>query len=255
MQQNFYIVLVFFLIRFIKTFIAPSQILAKDIESNTSNRLLSEIGENACEMLYDILYFPEGLRLRDRLSHGEYDFDDVTKCIANHVICAGLCFCVKYLFPWRRCLQEEFKIFAALNESLANYKSVYHPIAFLLRWVDAAVNRIENVTSAAEDTETANPMHAEKVTQLKNKFRAISIQSADLSTSFVDSSEIAMGHLNHRCMIGRIRALIRVKRDVMHRAKSEVEVTGILRKLTKQIEMSSDQVRIDTCYVYSTSLA
>eukprot|EP00795_Rhopilema_esculentum_P003105 gene3105-1398_t len=42
------------------------EMLAKDIDEDKPNKLLTEIGRNLTEMLFDLLFFPEGPRLRDR---------------------------------------------------------------------------------------------------------------------------------------------------------------------------------------------
>lgn len=45
--------------------------MVNSLEDGSSNGLVEELGVPYMEMLLDLLIYPEGPRLRDRISHGE----------------------------------------------------------------------------------------------------------------------------------------------------------------------------------------
>ena len=224
------------------------QILAKETEDNKENKLLPEVGHNLTEMLYDILYFPEGPKLRDRLSHGEYDFKDVDVVIANHVICIGISFCLKYLFPWRRELIDSFKILRELDSTSRTYRSVYHPISLLRREIQSIVDQMEvfeKETQKIQDM-TEEPKGKKSIDELQNVVQEY-LQICEVS--FRDCT------IKEDCSVELIRnsikILIKKNREVMHRPKGELEINGILRKIVKQCSLAIGQVRY---YMYSVKI-
>ena len=118
------------------------EILSPHLEDGSTNQLRSYIGDCRLTMLLDMLMYPEGVRIRDRLSHGEcallvaadvtdrssYD-DDVLmwQHIANHVIAVTSSLCVLFI--------DDFSIVNScgylqyLNEHSSTYKSVFHPLS------------------------------------------------------------------------------------------------------------------------------
>ena len=207
-------------------------------------------------MLYDLLYFPEGFRLRDRLSHGEYNFDDVNDfVIANHVICIGLCLCIKYLFPWRQHLKVESKVLGELVKSMNSYRSVYHPIPFLMREIGFALDKNEAVICEIETTVEVDAARTEteKIEKLKCTFKNICIRVIRVIDRQTPCTEIdGNDGFDHQSVVEMIRNLINMKREVIHRPKSELEITGILRKITKQVHTASDQVSIRCSKFFET---
>ena len=218
------------------------QILAKEIEGNQVNKLLPEIGRNLTEMLYDLLYFPDGPKLRDRLSHGEYDFKDVDVVIANHVICIGISFCLRYLFPWRRGLNDSVRILHELDSTARTYRSVYHPISLLRREIQSIVDQME-----VFDKETQKIQDKIEVPKgKKNKDELQNVVQEYLQIAEATSIDCT---IQDDCSVELIRnsikILIKKNRDVMHRPKGELEINGILRKIVKQCSLAIGQVKYD----------
>ena len=193
-------------------------------------------------MLYDLLYFPEGLRLRDRLSHGEYDFDHVNNVIANYVLCIGLCLCLKYLFPWRQHLNTESEFLAKLARAAESYRSLYHPVYILMTEISVALEGTEALIGVIESIEVVCEIDDENIKEMTTVFRRILTKIFSLATYYIDMNGI--GNFQYQSIVVVIRKLITVKRDVMHRPKSEIEVNGILRKIAKQVGTAADQVCI-----------
>ena len=153
------------------------------------------------------------------------------------MICIGLCLCIKYLFPWRQILKTETEILAKVVRSMKSYRSLYHPIPLLMREVSIALDRTEAVMGVTETTEAACNVETGK-NRLLDIFKDIFIRFISLHTSYVDINS----DYNHSSLVTLIRKLIILKRDVMHRPKSEIEIIGILRKITKQVYTASEQV-------------
>lgn len=85
-------------------------------------------------MLFDLLVYPEGPRLRDRLSHGEISFENISKNMANCVLCVCVVCALKY-GQSQRTLQsvqlKEVQIVQDLMMFAEEYESRYHPICLL----------------------------------------------------------------------------------------------------------------------------
>lgn len=216
------------------------QILSKEIEANKANKLLPEIEQNRTEMLYDILYFPDGPKLRDRLSHGEYDFKGVDVVIANHVICIGVSFCLKYLFPWKRELIDSMTILQELDSNSRTYRSVYHPISLLRREIQSIVDQIEIFQGETQNIQdkTEVEMSMKSIDELQDVAKKY-LHIAETSCSDC----IMEGDCSIESLWKFIKLLVSKPRDVMHRPKGEQEMNGILRKIVKQCSLAIRQVR------------
>ena len=52
------------------------------------------------DMLFDLLTYPDGPRVRDRISHGETDVMATTPMdVAHHVLCISAALCLHFLEP------------------------------------------------------------------------------------------------------------------------------------------------------------
>lgn len=92
-----------------------------DEDLKIPNRFVDFFGESKLEMLSDVLFNPEGLRLRDRISHGQIDLCTVDSSITNHIICLSH-HLIHYSLKTsgvRHDISEEFY-------GLENYRSIYH---------------------------------------------------------------------------------------------------------------------------------
>ena len=117
------------------------EILAPQLEDGSTNQLRSYIGDCRLTMLLDMLMYPEGVRIRDRLSHGEcallmaadvtdqcYE-DDVLmwQRIANHVIAVTSSLCLLFIDDFS--VVNSCDYLQYLNEHSTMYKSVFHPLS------------------------------------------------------------------------------------------------------------------------------
>lgn len=63
-------------------------------------------------MLFDVLMYPEGLRLRDKLSHGEVDFQMFPESLAHHISALCMAFCIA-------CLPSDSSLWKVITVSFA----------------------------------------------------------------------------------------------------------------------------------------
>ncbi|ELU04535.1 hypothetical protein CAPTEDRAFT_86473, partial [Capitella teleta] len=59
------------------------EIFSEMLPNGVPNEVRSSIGDQRMNLLLDLLTYPEGPRIRDRLSHGECDLNTVTKRSAS----------------------------------------------------------------------------------------------------------------------------------------------------------------------------
>lgn len=84
------------------------------------------------ECLFDLLTYPEGLRLRDKLSHGELDVYNLPVQVTDYVITVFVSLC----YDWTpsvmdRAPQVMHGSIEAVLSSVHSYKVLFHPSAFL----------------------------------------------------------------------------------------------------------------------------
>ncbi|XP_032219577.2 endoplasmic reticulum membrane-associated RNA degradation protein-like [Nematostella vectensis] len=72
------------------------EILAETLPDGTTNSLRSAAGDTYMDILLDMLVYPDGPRVRDRVSHGEASLTDFPQLLANHVLCVCVAFAIRF---------------------------------------------------------------------------------------------------------------------------------------------------------------
>lgn len=80
------------------------------------------------ELLRDLLERPEGPRLRDRLSHGQADFEDIPQTLANHVLCVAVVLAAHYALDRHVLERSPVSVCVAVSR---RYVSLFHPVSLL----------------------------------------------------------------------------------------------------------------------------
>ena len=155
------------------------EILAPQLDNGSANQLRAYIGDHHVTMLLDLLTYPDGLRIRDRLSHGECAFlltADVTdpalkqhwRHIANHVIAVTSSLCLLFLKEDK--LIQNCDYLQYLNDHAPQYKSVFHPLTLVqtgLTDTARALNKMAIIPKPDEeyfrDQETLNSRFCEAI--------------------------------------------------------------------------------------------
>lgn len=227
------------------------QIFALCSDGVNENLLIKELGRSLTELLFDLLNFPEGIRLRDRISHGEYDFNDIDERIANYVLCTGICLCLKYLFPWRKSFAVDSSLLKRLDEKNTSYQSIYHPISMLIRDVTHCLERIETLSTARMkieiDQEVEDYRTTEETTNKKINKNLVT-ECADISSLYMASvmlsteKNIPESSTAQDVIRSFINVIMRQSREFLFRPKDELEIQRILRKIVSQCTIIAQQV-------------
>ena len=102
------------------------------------------------ELLLYILVHQEGPRIRDHISHGEVNLQEISQESANHILCLCIAFAGLYLYPDKINQVNGdylFPISKRICEIARSYKSRFHPVSLarktvckltlsLLKWQD-----------------------------------------------------------------------------------------------------------------------
>ncbi|XP_067682582.1 endoplasmic reticulum membrane-associated RNA degradation protein-like [Haliotis asinina] len=103
------------------------EILDKHLPSHAENGLLNVIGENSMDLLFDLLVYPDGPRVRDRLSHGEITLDILPQALADAVIHLTVHLSALFVPHEKNDLCETPHI-ARMQRRVSHYQSLFHPI-------------------------------------------------------------------------------------------------------------------------------
>lgn len=89
------------------------------------NRLPSLLGNKLMDMLMDLLSSFGGPRIRDKLSHGECNLEEIPAVVANHVFCVSLSVLLKLGYT------KKIGIMSSLTEVEEDYTAKFHSISLL----------------------------------------------------------------------------------------------------------------------------
>ncbi|XP_029643207.2 endoplasmic reticulum membrane-associated RNA degradation protein-like isoform X1 [Octopus sinensis] len=103
-----------------------NEILSKYLSDGEENNLKHILGSTLMDFLHDLFVYPEGPRLRDRVSHGEVDLDNFSGVLAWTLLRLALNLAYKFLpndANFQKLQTELIKGF-----SVSDYESQFHPV-------------------------------------------------------------------------------------------------------------------------------
>ncbi|XP_074662360.1 endoplasmic reticulum membrane-associated RNA degradation protein-like [Tubulanus polymorphus] len=103
-----------------------AEILNIDLPNGDNNHLHSALGISFLDMLYDLLVYPEGLRLRDQISHGEVNLNAISERMVSFVFATCVAFCSKWLPP--SALSWKEPSVRQIYQWAENYETHFHPV-------------------------------------------------------------------------------------------------------------------------------
>ena len=200
-------------------------------------------------MLLDILVHSEGPRIRDHISHGEVDLQDISQQSANHILCicvafAGLCIYTNY----KSHNDNSFPLVERICETAKTYKSVFHPISLLsktvrelclsfLKWQDLPKPFGEEFDSLETDSSVKFP-DFEKALQML--MESVSLPGDSLSK--VLQWKFDFGQIE-TFVQGCVQTLDSAQCPTLFRPKGEMEVALLLRSIVQHGNVISEQVK------------
>ena len=123
-------------------YITFDEILSQTV-GERENQFPKIIGNRHMELFFDLLVLPEGPRIRDKVSHGEIDSNDVHSKKSIQIIT------LSYLAIHTivRSMEKSNTLKKCPTHAIAvnNYWSQYHPTSLLLKDIHIAVNSVKSV--------------------------------------------------------------------------------------------------------------
>ena len=109
------------------------------------NQFPKIIGNGHMELFLDLLVLPEGPRIRDKVSHGEIDSNDVHSKISIQII--TLSYLAIHTIVRGMEKSNTLEKYPAHAIAVKNYCSQYHPTSLLLKDIHIAVHSVKSVIS------------------------------------------------------------------------------------------------------------
>ncbi|KAL3874603.1 hypothetical protein ACJMK2_037591 [Sinanodonta woodiana] len=109
------------------------EILDQFLPNGTENQLSSFLGEPVMDLLMDLLMYPDGPRVRDRLSHGEADWDtfpcELTQILIKLVVILADMAVPDYI---KKCQDPEYEhCLRQMQINILDYECQFHRIALI----------------------------------------------------------------------------------------------------------------------------
>ena len=121
------------------------EVLDHKMEEGSLNKLRYYVGEPYVTMLFDLLMYPEGPRVRDRLSHGECvlmwtvsedtdteayrKLENQWHLMANHIMGVLVAYCFLFLPDDELSVSNDY--LKRMSKEAPKYRSVFHPVSLL----------------------------------------------------------------------------------------------------------------------------
>ncbi|XP_067130562.1 endoplasmic reticulum membrane-associated RNA degradation protein-like isoform X2 [Centruroides vittatus] len=103
--------------------------ILNDCVLDKPNQMIQALGENYRELLFDIFVYPEGPRVRDRISHGEVNLVKIPFHLVNFILNVSIAVCCKFLPPDNLLFKNEYV--QHIQQLICKYMPVFHPISLL----------------------------------------------------------------------------------------------------------------------------
>ncbi|XP_049274747.1 endoplasmic reticulum membrane-associated RNA degradation protein isoform X1 [Rhipicephalus sanguineus] len=115
------------------------EVLAKEMESGSTNALRIALGDPHFEMLLDVFSYLEGPRLRDKISHGEVNLRTVSEGLVHHVLHLTALTCSIERLVGTNSQSDYTDVLRNLSKS---YRAHFHPTQLLWRKVQEAIDKL-----------------------------------------------------------------------------------------------------------------
>ncbi|XP_022250419.1 endoplasmic reticulum membrane-associated RNA degradation protein-like isoform X2 [Limulus polyphemus] len=200
-----------------------------------TNKIRNVLGDTYIELLLDLLVYPEGPRVRDRLSHGEVLLEDIPHHLVNHVLNISVAICCKFVCPSTGILQEIYV--KDVITAASTYKPHFHPLSILkrkllqainkvMKWKDCPITDLNDPPDSGETTDKSID-----VTHLIQAICKLYNVDNDLKKNLV--------HCDFQMLSNMLKKL---HPETLYRPKYEGEITTLLRQIVSHIIIVADQV-------------
>ena len=127
-----------------------SEILQKRLPDGQENRIYEVLGDRMMTLLLDLLVYPKGPRVRDRISHGETDIATLPRNLAGYLISMVAAISALFLPP---CELSKSPVVISLLDSIENYECRFHPNALLKKQIMKVAEGLSDLASVPRASE------------------------------------------------------------------------------------------------------
>ncbi|XP_062602816.1 endoplasmic reticulum membrane-associated RNA degradation protein-like [Saccostrea cucullata] len=244
------------------------EIFDRDLPNKERNKLPEMLGENLMDLLFDLLVYPEGPRVRDKVSHGEVLLQDFPESLAEAVLVAMVLLILKCsksadihkVHVYQNGLLEE------LTDFESQYCSVFHPISIIKQKIVESVNITASFPDVLKYEETLTLRDHRQPFQLylaedRRVYDEVQGVTKDIvlcvceNWCFPHSAEDINKSLFQMFSDGRplVRALMRERLSTLYRlqakdtrveggGRGEAEIVGLLSRVLSELHTVLQQV-------------
>ncbi|XP_033631075.1 endoplasmic reticulum membrane-associated RNA degradation protein-like isoform X1 [Asterias rubens] len=221
------------------------------------NALIPTLGESYMEMLLDLLVHPDGPRLRDHISHGEFDLHTMVRSSAVHVITVCAAFC---RMGSDQALAQ-VPLLSRINTMAVDYTSLFHPICLakeellsfiksLSKWVDLRGPEDEGVASCKAWSGGDSGSVGRRRELMRSLLRMNHGEQFMESEHLMESTLMPFSDLQPL-----VECISKSSAETLFRSRKELEVTSLLRRITVQCEATGVNVVIMATQRYQQYVA
>ncbi|RDD47468.1 Endoplasmic reticulum membrane-associated RNA degradation protein [Trichoplax sp. H2] len=223
-------------------FTTLTEILAAKLPTGGINCLCQELSDNYLVLLMDLLMYPEGLRLRDRISHADVVPESLTKDTASVVLIAVFLICYKYCAT---CGPDE--VYVEKFVSIYNtYESKHHPYLLIKEEIKGIVARMKLAHSLTLKVESYNNYNVAIVNEAERiNFNKFDDGHNNLKMSFlhqlchsinlcIDKDKSMLSEIFDRLLDQTAYQLSKSPPNPLFRSRQEQQIAKLLRAITMQ---------------------
>lgn len=127
------------------------EIFEKYLPNGDVNKISEALGDSLMDLLFDLMIYPEGPRVRDKVSHGEANLQDIPESLALAVLVAVVMVmwkCSKFTTSNENELIKDLAIFES------RYCSAFHPMSIIKQKIIQIVDIVAKLPDAMQYDET-----------------------------------------------------------------------------------------------------
>lgn len=210
------------------------------------------------ELLLDVLVHQEGPRIRDHISHGEVNLQEISQESANHILCLCIAFAGLYLYPDKINQVNGdylFPISKRICEIARSYKSRFHPVSLarktvckltlsLLKWQDLPNPFLDEFSGLESSDEKLSTQIADATRVCEELITSLSVDSV----SKLFPLQFDLGKVNTFVEVV-VELLNMAQFPTLYRPKEEIEVAVLLRNIAQHGIVISGQVSRNTLHL------
>ena len=213
------------------------------------------------ELLLDVLVHQEGPRIRDHISHGEVNLQEISQESANHILCLCIAFAGLYLYPDKinRVNGDYlFPVSKRICEIARSYKSRFHPVSLarktvckltlsLLKWQDLPNPFLDEFSGLESSDEKLSTQIADATRACEKLITSVSLSEDNVSKLFPLQFDL-----------GKVYTFVEVVVELLNMAqlptlympKEEIDVAVVLRNIVQHgIVISGQASRTNKLYL------